>query len=524
VNFTRARSFLEVSANVIVVVFSLLAIGVLAKPYISRKTAASPPPPLLKNGERLPVIPGLDLGQSKKTLLLTLNVNCRFCNDSLNFYHRLIEGQRAQTGAARIVALFVNKEKEIVRDYVSIKKLPVDYLAAIEFEQLRVYSTPTLILVDESGTVSNLWVGQLNEDQEREVFEQIGVAFIERPPSPRSAKVEKSQDLFDENRPLSSLNPHLPTTADEKGAVSFFDVDDHGTVHLLDDRSMLMYDDRGRLAGTYSLPQDFKPPFVIGNDGSLFFVASSRLFSYSRTTTKTRDTDLVALVPDGSAVLKLAFDGTDKSVFLQIYTPSPLAQKLLRVDLRKGEVKEIFNLKDPVAFSPSYSPGAFDFAVGSRNIYISDIRDYKIFSVSKAGGTVVETLNRPYTAVPFEKTDGALPLRKITIKGFGGGLAHYPPIQHLNLTSDGRLLVWTSSRDRHNRQVVDIYDRRLRFVGTDLKYAHPGRNDYIFSNNKVYVPDLGFGGVLKRRDFSPFEVPAIPAVLKVFEERKMLDK
>jgi hypothetical protein len=61
-----------------------------------------------------------------------------------------------------------------------------------------------------------------------------------------------------------------------------------------------------------------------------------------------------------------------------------------------------------------------------------------------------------------------------------------------------------------------VYDEQLKKVGTDLKFTNPGRSNLVFLNQKVYVPDYGFGGATGAYTGSPLEIPAAPLALKVF--------
>lgn len=157
--------------------------------------------------------------------------------------------------------------------------------------------------------------------------------------------------------------------------------------------------------------------------------------------------------------------------------------------------------------------------MGAEFLYVSDIYDYKVYAYSLADNSLAKTITRPYESRPIEGGDGRLPIRKVNIGGLGQGegLRNYPPIFHLNYTGKGNLLVWTSRRDASGRQVVDVYDERLRQVGTDLKFMNPGRSNYVFLNEKVYAPDYGFGGASHAYNGSPLEIPAAPLALKVFD-------
>lgn len=180
---------------------------------------------------------------------------------------------------------------------------------------------------------------------------------------------------------------------------------------------------------------------------------------------------------------------------------------------------EVYRLPKPVRFNPTYTPGAFDFALGDKFLYISDIYDYKVYLHSLENGALAKTINKPYNPRRIEQQDGRLHIRKMTIGGLGqgDGLRNYPPILHLNHTDKGNLLVWTSQRDASGRQVVDVYDDHLKKIGTDLKFMNPGRSNLLFLNQKVYVPDYGFGQPAPAYTGSPLEIPAAPLALKVFD-------
>ena len=134
-------------------------------------------------------------------------------------------------------------------------------------------------------------------------------------------------------------------------------------------------------------------------------------------------------------------------------------------------------------------------------------------------GSLAKTIERPYDPRPIDEEDGRLLIRKMTISGLGHGdaLHNYPPIFHLNYTDKGNLLVWTSQRDASGRQIVDVYDAQFKKIGSDLKFMNPGRSNLVFLNEKVYVPDYGFGRPNSAYTGSPLEIPAAPLTLKVFE-------
>jgi hypothetical protein len=191
------------------------------------------------------------------------------------------------------------------------------------------------------------------------------------------------------------------------------------------------------------------------------------------------------------------------------------------LDLATNQVTPIFKLEKPVPFSPTLSPGAFDFALGQDQLYVSDIYEYKIFVYSLKTGKYTNTFSRPFSAIPILEEDGNLKIRKVRIGGLTRGenaLVKYPPILHLSVTNGGKLVVWTSQRNHEGKQVADVFDDQFRLIGRDLKYAHPSIGNYLFLNGNVYVPNFGFDKSVEASDLSPLEVPSRPQSLKVFHE------
>ena len=526
----KLKTHLEVAANVAVVTVVVLAVTFAAKQYFgaARRDAG---PDRIKIGTTLTEFPQVDYGRYPKTLVLALNVNCHFCVSSIPFYQRLVQAQTENPSSFQAVAIFLNEEAELVKQFADEHKLPVVTVPSADFAGLKIIGTPTLLLVDDKGKVLDAWFGQLPKEEERNVFEALGVPY--KPPaesattvttsaSPTAARavarVEKTAQVFDEDSPLLTIEPQSTSADAARRFADIFDVDDRGNVYLVDVKSMLVYDAHGALLGSHTFPPGFSSPFCVDGGGRIYARGDVGLVIYSPSLEKVGDLPLDGVFSKDSILLKIALDRKRGQLYLQVYDVSPLSQRLYKVDLASGRARELFRLREPVPFNPTYSPGAFDFAIGSRYVYVSDIREYKVSMFSPTDGSLVKTFTRPFNKAPIEKRDGRLPIRKMAIGGLGETLREYPPIFHLSFTNRNRLLVWTSRRDEINRQVVDVYDEQLKFLGVDLKYMNPGRNDYVFANNRVYAPDFGSGKEFQPGFLSPLEVPSRPVALRVFAE------
>lgn len=108
-----------------------------------------------------------------KTLILGLSTYCQYCRASANFYRSLVN-QSESRPFHLLVAL--RESPEVSKPYLSA--LGVDRatdIRTVDLSSLGVSATPTLLLVDSSGTVRKTWTGKLNAAQEGDVYASLGV-------------------------------------------------------------------------------------------------------------------------------------------------------------------------------------------------------------------------------------------------------------------------------------------------------------------------------------------------------------
>ena len=514
----KLKSILDVTTNIVVVLFALVAIGVLVKNYLAPQRVNSSV--AIKKGSAFPEIAGADYKQAPRTLILALNVDCRYCSRSVPFYNSLAEAGKENANQFNIIAVFSNKDPALVKSYAEEKQLSVHTIPGVDLEKLGINMTPTIILVDSAGKVLDSWRGALQADGEREVFEALSLPY--KPAagsSTTTTNTQKTTNIFEEQKAVLAIRPQTESHTDPAHFIEVFDVNSRGEIYIVYDKFMYKYDASGMLRGAHSLPSDFRSPFCVDDAGNIYAPGRNGLSVFSPELVKVQDVFLGDRLPAEAITLKMALDRKRQSLYIQTYTGEPLSQILFKFDLTSGQFAEVYRLPQPVPFNPTYTPGAFDFTLGEKFLYISDIYRYKVYVYSLENGTLAKIIDRPHEAQPIEQQHGQFQVRKMAIGGLGqgAGLRNYPPIFHLSYTGKGNLLVWTSQRDASGRQVVDVYDEQLKKIGTDLKFMNPGRSNLVFLNKKVYVPDYGFGGSVSVYKGSPLEVPAAPFALKVFD-------
>ena len=173
-------------------------------------------------------------------------------------------------------------------------------------------------------------------------------------------------------------------------------MDGRGDAYLAYDKFMYRYDAGGRLKDARPLPNGFRSPFCVDGGGNIYAAGEGGLSVFSPELVKVRDVSLGDRLPEGSFTLKLALDRKRESLYIQTYAPEPLTQALYRLDLNSRQVTEVYRLPKAVPFNPTYTPGAFDFALGEKFLYVSDIYEYKVYVYSLADGTLAKTVARSY--------------------------------------------------------------------------------------------------------------------------------
>ena len=170
---------LEALANVAVIITSIVLCSVLVKKYLlSPKPSATAVPVnpkpsaatglqrhLIEAGTKVS-LPGIDWSKGDRTLLLALSTTCHFCSESAPFYQEL---QRQRTNGVRIVAVLPQPVND-GKNYLSKLGVQTDDVIQASLDSVGVSGTPTLILINHDGAVTDSWVGKLSDDKAAKVI------------------------------------------------------------------------------------------------------------------------------------------------------------------------------------------------------------------------------------------------------------------------------------------------------------------------------------------------------------------
>jgi hypothetical protein len=124
----------------------------------------------IRVGSTVPV-PNVNWAENKQTLLLVLRNGCHFCTDSAAFYQRLVS-ERGVQAKTKLVAVLPGTVEDS-RRYLDGLGVLITEVRQEGLGALRVSGTPTLLLINEDGTVTKSWVGELSTRKEEEVINTL---------------------------------------------------------------------------------------------------------------------------------------------------------------------------------------------------------------------------------------------------------------------------------------------------------------------------------------------------------------
>lgn len=170
---TKWRRYTEITANIVLIVAGSLFCVFFIKNYVlsspqNPAPATNPRPSLV--GNKLSA-DAFEWAKSEATLLVVLQKDCRFCDESAAFYQRLTKALSIKP-QTRIVAVLPTSQDDN-KKYLQDKKIEISDIRQFSPSSLGVTGTPTLLLVDNSGTVVDEWRGKLTSEQEENVINRL---------------------------------------------------------------------------------------------------------------------------------------------------------------------------------------------------------------------------------------------------------------------------------------------------------------------------------------------------------------
>ncbi len=175
------KSTLDTVANIAIILVCAIAAVVLVRNQFFPRTQQPGMPPQVEKGERYDQLKAVVPAGSNRALVVAVQPGCHFCNESIPFYKNLIDQRNQKNSDVKFIAAVPANEKpeeaqKLVADETqkfTAGGAQPDSMVNIDFASIKVPGTPTLLLVDNTGKVLDVWVGKLDPKAEQEVLKTL---------------------------------------------------------------------------------------------------------------------------------------------------------------------------------------------------------------------------------------------------------------------------------------------------------------------------------------------------------------
>jgi hypothetical protein len=170
-NDSRLARCLTVSSNIAIIVAAAVIVFATFGPRGGRNPPTSSsrlPIP----GQAFPAVPGVEFSASRLTTILFLQTDCRYCNDSMEFYRALVQRSRTTHAKAKVIVIS-GEPSSTVAKHLSNYGISVDVVVCAPPYHYGISGTPTLVHIDSGGRVVSSYSGRLREKEEEEVLAKV---------------------------------------------------------------------------------------------------------------------------------------------------------------------------------------------------------------------------------------------------------------------------------------------------------------------------------------------------------------
>jgi hypothetical protein len=117
-------------------------------------------------------IQDVDWRLAPQTIVIVISKGCEFCEEGAPAYAEVLKKLSGRKDLNVVAAL--PQDVEDGKDYVSEIGLDIPMVRQVQLSAIGVKATPTLLIVDSTGGVTDSWVGTLSEKREAEVLTALG--------------------------------------------------------------------------------------------------------------------------------------------------------------------------------------------------------------------------------------------------------------------------------------------------------------------------------------------------------------
>lgn len=173
---------IEITTNIATLVVALLLSAVLLKNYLLPVSPARRPAPTrtvetAKVGTDLSkLLTGVNWSRNVRTLVLALSTHCHFCTESAPFFRQM---RQSVGDNVKLVGVLPESIAES-QSYLSGEGVHLDEVRQVPLYKLGVEGTPTMLLVNSKGIVTQTWVGRLAPDKQAQALNVIAGVRVKK--------------------------------------------------------------------------------------------------------------------------------------------------------------------------------------------------------------------------------------------------------------------------------------------------------------------------------------------------------
>jgi hypothetical protein len=168
-------SRLEKTAAAAMVVSFMLLAGVTTRSFVLSRRPDPATVPLVKIGEAVK-LPGVTSGAPRLTFVIVLSSQCTYCLHDLPLYRRLSAARSSSGGMLHLIAVLPEKTATAIA-FLGSSGVGTDSVLSMAPREVGVQLVPTLLLLDENMKLKRYWVGEMNQEREREVLAVLTASF-----------------------------------------------------------------------------------------------------------------------------------------------------------------------------------------------------------------------------------------------------------------------------------------------------------------------------------------------------------
>lgn len=133
--------------------------------------SATARPELVRRGTRV-VLPNVQWDEGVRNIVLLASATCPACNDSITFYRSLGDYTRDVPELRFVIA--AADDAETIANWAGTHGIRYDVLVELRDAVLLGFTlTPTLLLVDDDGVVTDVMLGRLSTEEESILWERL---------------------------------------------------------------------------------------------------------------------------------------------------------------------------------------------------------------------------------------------------------------------------------------------------------------------------------------------------------------